>query len=131
MSDIGNHLQPDAVYNCEQIGTSTAAPAAFLLQHLPPRASAPPFSPSPAGICPKLPPGSASILSANVTETISGLVKVKAMINVSKVGGPLRHLRKQNAPSLLTPLPPCTSPLLPALSSSVSCARPWLAPAWT
>jgi len=55
MSDVGDHLQPDAVYNCEKIG-----------------------------ICPKLPPGSASILSANVTETLIGLVKVNVKVNVSK-----------------------------------------------
>jgi hypothetical protein len=97
MTDIGNHLQPDAVYNCEQIGTT--APAAHLLQQIPRSASAPPISPAPAGICPKLPPGSASILSANVTETISGLVKVKAMINVSKV----RHPRKRSLPSHAAP----------------------------
>ena len=40
---------------------------------------------SPAGICPKLPPGSASILSANVTETLTGLVKVDLKVNITKV----------------------------------------------
>ena len=45
----------------------------------------PPLLIPPAGACPQLPPGSAAILSANVSETLSGLVKVHATINVTKV----------------------------------------------
>lgn len=55
MTDIGNHLQPDAVYNCEKIG-----------------------------FCPILPPGSAQILAANSSETATGLVKVKLVVNITK-----------------------------------------------
>ena len=88
MSDVGNHLQPDAVYNCEKIGTQPCFCPVHLCCRMPPS-----FSPS--GICPKLPPGSASILSANVTETLTGLVKVNVKLNVSKVRR-IRYVRSHS-----------------------------------
>jgi len=53
MVDVGNHLQPDAVYNCEKLG-----------------------------ICPKLPPGSAQFSSVAVDQK-EDLVKVYANVSVT------------------------------------------------
>jgi hypothetical protein len=53
MVDVGNHLQPDAVYNCEKLG-----------------------------ICPKLPPGSAQFASV-VVDQKGELVKVYANVSVA------------------------------------------------
>jgi hypothetical protein len=96
--------QPPAARRRLQLRTNRCplprAPLNFnLLPHLTPLTSFPP-----PAICPKLPPGSASILSANVTETLTGLVKVKVQVNVSKV------------PRLHSAFHPCSAPLILAPS---------------